>query len=97
LQGAIALYKKINTLAPQYEEGYYNAGLLYLDMDSLGQAYRSFDLTVNIAPAYAAAYYHRGLAAEMLGNLKQAKSDYENVLRLDPEFQSAKTGLQRLK
>ncbi|TAK35568.1 MAG: tetratricopeptide repeat protein [Saprospiraceae bacterium] len=97
LQGAIALYKKINTLAPQYEEGYYNAGLLYLDMDSLDQAYRSFDLTVNIAPAFAAAYYHRGLAAEMLGKLKQAKSDYENVLRLDPEFQSAKTGLQRLK
>jgi tetratricopeptide (TPR) repeat protein len=97
LHGAIALYKKINTLAPQYEDGYYNAGLLYLDMDSPGQAYKSFDLAVNIAPTFAAAYYHRGVAAEMLGNLEQAKSDYENVLSLDPEFQSAKAGLERLK
>lgn len=97
LPEAITLYKKINTLDPQYVDGYYNTGLLYLDMDSLNQAYKSFNLAINIAPTFAAAYYHRGLAAEMLGNRAQAKSDYENVLSLDPDFKSAKTGLVRVK
>ncbi|MFQ5446061.1 MAG: tetratricopeptide repeat protein [Saprospiraceae bacterium] len=97
LPGAIALYKKINTLDPQYVDGYYNTGLLYLDMDSVEQAYKNFDIAVNIAPAFAGAYYHRGLAAEMLGNRTQAKSDYENTLRFDSGFRSAKTGLERVK
>lgn len=97
LNGALKLYKKINTIDPQYTDGYYNAGLLYLDMDSFQQAYRSFDLAVRMAPTFAEGYYHRGVAAELMGNADQAISDYENVLRFDPDFKGAKAGLLRLK
>ncbi len=97
LKGAIQLYKKINAINPQYAEGYYNAGLIYLDMDSVEQAYQSFDLSVKFAPTFAEGYYHRGLTAEMKGDKAQALSDYQNVLRFDPEFASAKEGVQRLK
>lgn len=97
LKGAIQLYKKINTIDPQYAEGYYNVGLIYLDMDSVQQAYKSFDLAVKIAPEFAEAYYHRGLAAEMKGDKAQARSDYENVLRISPDFEGAKAGVQRVK
>jgi len=97
LKGAIALYKKINAINPQYAEGYYNVGLIYLDMDSVKQAYSSFDLAVKMAPEFADAYYHRGLAAELKGDKIQARSDYENTLRFDPDFAGAKEGLQRLK
>ncbi len=97
LKGAIELYRKINKIDPQYTEGYYNVGLIYLDMDSLQQAYNSFDLAVKMAPEFADAYYHRGLAAEMKGDKAQAKSDYENTLRFDPDFAAAKEGVQRLK
>ena len=96
LPGAIRLFKKTNIIDPQYADGYYNTGLLYMDMDSVKQAYQSFDLAVKFAPEFVEAYYHRGLAAELNGNPGQAKSDYENVLRLDPDFESAKAALKRL-
>ena len=97
LKGAIALYKKINTINPQYAEGYYNVGLIYLDMDSVQQAYKSFDLAIQFSPEFAEGYYHRGLAAEKKGDKAQALSDYQTVLRFDPDFVSAKEGVQRLK
>ncbi len=96
LNGAIALYKKINTLDPQYEEGFFNTGLLYLDLDSVEQAYKSFDLAVKVAPSYTLAYYHRGVAAELKKEFGKAKKDYEEVLRLDPDFEGAKEALARL-
>ncbi len=96
LAGAIELYKKINTVDPQYVDGYYNIGLLYLDMDSIDRAYQSFDIAVKYAPQYPDAYYHRGVAAEMKGDKAQALSDYKNVLNFDPDFASAKAGVERL-
>ena len=96
LKGAVKLYKKINSIDPQYVEGYYNTGLLFLDMDSLQRAYESFDIAVKYAPQYPDAYYHRGVAAEMLGNKAQALADYKNVLNFDPDFASAKAGVERL-
>jgi tetratricopeptide (TPR) repeat protein len=96
LGGAIKIYKKINTIDPQYVDGYYNIGLIYLDMDSVRQAYQSFDLAVKFAPTLAGAHYHRGVAAELMGNMAQAKSDYENTLSLDPDYAAAKAALQQL-
>lgn len=97
LKGGIALYKKINTLDPQYVDGYYNLGLLYLDSDSLQSAYESFDRAIKFDPQFAGAYYHRGFTAEKMGNTEQAISDYENVLSLAPDFAGAQAGLRRLK
>lgn len=96
IEGAISLYRQINTIDPQYVQGYYNIGLLYLDMDSLDRAYQSFDIAVKYAPQYPEAYYHRGVAAELLGDKGQAISDYKNVLSFDPEFAGAKAGIERL-
>ncbi|HHM20769.1 MAG TPA: tetratricopeptide repeat protein [Bacteroidetes bacterium] len=96
LRGAIEIYKKINTINPQYTAGYYNTGLLYLDMDSIARAYKSFDLAVQFAPQSPDAYYHRGMAAEMMGNKKQALADYKTVLNFDPDFASAIEGVKRL-
>ncbi len=91
------LYRKINVIDPQYSEGYYNIGLIYLDMDSVEQAFKSFDLAIKVAPEFAEAYFHRGLAAEMKGNKAQARSDYENTLRINPNFEGAKAGVARMK
>jgi tetratricopeptide (TPR) repeat protein len=97
LKGAIQLYKKINTIDQQYVDGYYNLGLIYLDMDSLDQAYKSFDLAIKFDPTFPGAYYHRGHAAELQGKREQAISDFKSTLNLDPEYEAAKAGLQRLK
>lgn len=96
LKGAIETYKEINTIDPQYVDGYFNTGLIYLDMDSVQQAYKSFDIAVKYAPQSPNAYYHRGVAAEMLNNKQQALADFKTVLNFDPEFASAKAGVERL-
>lgn len=96
LAGAIALYKEINTADPQYEDGYFNAGLLYMELDSFNQAYQQFDLTLKVSPTYIKAYAFRALAAESLGKPEQAKSDYEQALRMAPDYELAKEGLARV-
>lgn len=96
LNGAIALYKEINTADPQYEDGYFNAGLLYMELDSFNQAYTQFDLALKVSPTYIKAYAFRALAAEKLGKFGQAKSDFEQALRMAPDYELAKEGLARV-
>jgi len=96
LEGAARLYRKINVLDPQNEEGYYNIGLLYLDMDSLNRAYQSFDLAIKMDPTFVMGYYYRGVAAELKGDLQQARTDYENALKFAPDFERAREALDRL-
>lgn len=96
LTGAIELYKQIVLVDRQYEEAYFNSGLLYLDLDSLAQAQQQFDLAIRVNPAFVSAFYYRGVAAELQGNVEQAKADYEQVLRLAPDFKEAEAALQQL-
>lgn len=96
LSGAIEVYKKINTVDSQYEEAYYNTGLLYLDLDSIPQAKTAFDVAIKVNPTFVQAYYFRGIAAEMLGNKTQAKADFEQALKLAPDYQAAQEALNQL-
>lgn len=96
LNGAIALYKKLNTLDVQYEKGFYNAGLLYLDLDSIAQAREMFDLAIKINPINIQAYAYRGVANEGLGRKQDAKKDYETALRMAPDYEVAVEGLKRV-
>lgn len=96
LKGAIELYKKINTVDQQYEEAYYNTGLLYLDLDSIAQAYQAFDVAIKVNPVFVQAYYFRGVAAEMQGKKAQAKADYEQALKLAPDYEAAQEALNEL-
>lgn len=96
LEGAIELYKKVNVVAPQYEEGYYDLGLLYLDMDSVDRAWQSFDLAVKNSPTYIRAYYYRALASEKKGDINAAIADMKQILNIDPDFEAAKEALEGL-
>lgn len=97
LDGALALYKKIIISHPQYADAYYNAGLLYLDMDSIDRAYQEFNLNIEIEPTFYQAYYYRGVCEEMKGNKANAKKDYQQALDLAPDYDKAKEALARLK
>lgn len=96
LTGAIEMYKKIATVDPQYETSYYNAGLLYMELDSFAQAYQQFDLTLKTSPLHIRAYFYRGLAAELTGDFAQAKADYQQALKLAPGYERAEQALLRL-
>lgn len=96
LPASIAIYKRLIRMHPQYADAYYNSGLLYLDMDSVAQARRQFDLTVQIDPTFIQAYFYRGVTYEMEGDIEKARVDYETALRMNPEYDKPKEGLERL-
>ena len=94
---AIANYRKINRIDPQNPNAYYNIGLAYLQMDSIAQAQRNFNIAVKVDPVYLMGYFYRGYTAELSGDMEAAKQDYQQVLRLDPNFERASEALARLK
>ncbi len=96
LEGSLALFREIVRQDPQYEDAYYNSGLLYLDLDSVLQAHEQFDMALQVNPVHIRAYYYRGVASEMMGNLPAARDDYEQALRLAPDYARAKEGMDRL-
>jgi tetratricopeptide (TPR) repeat protein len=97
LPGALELYQEINRLDRQYEEAYFNAGMIYLKQDSLDKAYELFNIAVGVYPLYVKAYYFRGLTAEMQGNAAQARADYQHALNLLPDYTDAQEGLARVR
>ena len=97
LAEAVEMYRRISRIDPQYEEAYFNSGLIYMDLDSIEQARRQFDIAIKTSPTHIRAYYYRGLAQEMLGNTAAAKADYEQALRMAPNYEKAQEALDRIK
>ncbi|RMF02415.1 MAG: tetratricopeptide repeat protein [Bacteroidetes bacterium] len=96
LEGALDLYRQAALKKPLESSSFYNAGLVYLELDSLVKAREHFNIAIQNDPAYVNAYYYRGYAAEALGQKEQARRDYEQVLRLAPEHEDAQRALARL-
>ena len=97
LEGAVAVFREIGTLNPQYHEAFYNAGLILLDMDSLQAAFQQFDIAVQTRPAEAKYYYYRGVTLELMGQFDRASKEYEQCLIFDTTFEAAQDGLDRIK
>lgn len=97
LAESLVLFREISSLDPQYTDAYFNAGLLYLDLDSIPQAYKQFQVALETNPVFIEGYYYRGVAAEIMGNKEQARRDYEQALRLAPDYQDAQEGIARLR
>lgn len=97
LNGAIALYKTLNTHDHRYVDGFFNAGLLYMELDSVEQAYKQFDLVNKVSVTHVKAYYFKGLAAERLGRADEARALYEQALIFAPEYDLPQEGLARLR
>ncbi|MFK7980321.1 MAG: tetratricopeptide repeat protein [Saprospiraceae bacterium] len=96
-QGAIETYRQINAIDPDYSESFFNTGIIYLEMDSLAEAKKHFNMAVETSPTYIIAYYYRGLVLEMEGNIAGAKKDYQTTLNFNPAFERAQEALERLK
>ena len=96
LQKALSVYRQLNIIDPTYEDAFFNSGIIYLEMDSLKQAYNHFNLAVQTSPTFILAYYYRGLVQEQEGKIVEAKKDYKQTLSLDPSFERAVEALKNL-
>lgn len=80
---AIKTFKQIHTIDREYADPYVNIGLIYLEYDSLKQAYNNFNIAAEVEPTMAKAFYYRALTAEKLGNIDASIEDYKNARNLD--------------
>ncbi len=96
LKEAIEVYQEITRIDPQYEEAYFNMGLLYMDLDSIGRARKQFDILVKVAPLHIRGYYYKGLCSELLAQHQEAKNSYAQALRMAPDYADAQAGLERV-
>jgi tetratricopeptide (TPR) repeat protein len=93
---AIRLFQEITRIEPQYADAHYNAGLLYLDLDSIPQAYRAFDLAIQTDPVHIRSYFYRGLCSEMQGRYEKARADYHQALSFSPDYADPAAALRRI-
>ncbi|MEZ4909003.1 MAG: tetratricopeptide repeat protein [Saprospiraceae bacterium] len=93
---ALETYREMSIKNPDYPSSYLNAGLLYMNMDSLKQAYDNFNILVNIDRANPKAYYYRGYVNYLIGNKDNSKEDFEQALKIAPDFTEAKEMLEKL-
>lgn len=95
--GAIKKYREINITSPDYTEAYLNAGLVYMDMDSLEQAFEQMNILAGIEPQNPLPYYYRGLIHKAYGNVEAAEIDFQNAVNLAPDFDLAENELAEVK
>jgi tetratricopeptide (TPR) repeat protein len=96
LDRAIAEYRRASMIDRQYVAGNFNAGLLYMELDSVARGRNEFNIVIKNDPLHIRAYFYRGYATELLGDTASARRDYETALRLAPDFTLPREGLERL-
>lgn len=96
LNEAIKLYRKTSEIDRQYVAGHFNAGLLYLEMDSVAVAERELNIVLKNDPIHIRGYFFRGYARELQGNVEGAREDYATALRFSPDYELALAGMARL-
>ncbi|MBK7338547.1 MAG: hypothetical protein IPJ00_21480 [Saprospirales bacterium] len=95
LPEALKLFQEMALVDPQNADAHYNSGLLYLDMDSIPQAYQAFNLAIQTDPVHPGLF----LSGNFRGNARQkeqARADYAQALRLAPDYQDARSALEAL-
>ena len=96
LVGALLIFKKMQKLDSQNVDSYFNAGLIYLDLDSIKEASLSFNKAVSLNPLLVEGQYYCGLSAEWLGEFEKARKFYQTALRLAPDYKDPQEGLIRI-
>lgn len=93
IPGALKIYKEISTKNRQYTDAYINAGILYIEQDSLKQAFEQMNILAGVQPENPFAYYYRGVIHKAYGNYESAEIDLQNAVNLQPLFTQAKDEL----
>mgnify|MGYP005990368369 CR=1 FL=1 len=93
---AIALYRQTTEIDQQYVAGNFNAGLLYMELDSVNRAQEQFNIVVKNDPIHIRGYFFRGYTYELQGNKDKARENYAVALRFSPDYPLALAGMERV-
>lgn len=95
-QKAISLYKEITKSHPKYVDAFLNCGILYLEKDSLDQAYEMFNIMVGTEPKDWAGYYYRGKVLYAKGKLQDALNDFRSSRNLNDTNKEAEEMIAKI-
>jgi tetratricopeptide (TPR) repeat protein len=90
LSEALLNYEKAIELNPLYVKGYFNKGVVLLEVKNDIAAIQAFSKTISLDPNYLDAYLNRGNAYCYISDYKSAINDYNFCLAKDPSNQLAK-------
>ena len=86
LVSKIKRYDKLILSKPNYAEGYFNRGVLFLQLGRFKEAIKDYDRAIQIKPDYADAFNNRGIALQELGQLELAIESYDRAIQIKPDY-----------
>ncbi|MEZ4938115.1 MAG: tetratricopeptide repeat protein [Crocinitomicaceae bacterium] len=97
LDSAMAQYRTIVKIDPNYAIAWFNQGWVYMNRsDEIDSAIFYFEHAIEADSLYADAYNNLGYCYEKKKDLNQAKSYYLKAIEVDPMHEKAKKNLQTL-
>ncbi|MBC7884618.1 MAG: tetratricopeptide repeat protein [Saprospiraceae bacterium] len=97
IPGALEIYRTINLSDKTYMDAYLNAGLLYLELDSIDRAFEQFDIMTGMAPTNYMGFYMRGIVNEKKGKKEDALRDYESASHLNKDDKKVQDAIASIK
>lgn len=89
IEEAITLYKEMHVDAPDYIPAYLNAGILFMENDSLDRAIEEFSIIIGRVPQDDGGYIYRSEAYTLKGDFEAALADANTALRLNDKSTKA--------
>jgi len=68
-------------LNPDYAEGYYSRGDVFIKLGQLRQAIYDFDRAIVLKPDYVKAYNNRGIVYGKMGQYYPAIENFNEIIR----------------
>lgn len=92
---AIAEYKKVVQLRPDFPQAYNNLGVALKRKGELAQAAENFNKALERQPDFGAALSNRGWVFAEQNKWSDARRDFEQALKINPEDDGALYGLSQ--
>ena len=86
---AVQCFDKVLQIDPEFEDAWYQEGLVFSTIGAPGEAVKYFDKALEINPDNEDALYNEGLALFRLKKYSEAMEYFDKVLELDPNNEKA--------
>jgi len=96
LDQAIEVYKKAHQMDPSASETFYNAGLLYLELDSLDGAESMFTIAIGNDPSFSKPYFYRAEVHFSREEWEEAMADYKRTQQLNPQSRGVEQRIEEI-
>ncbi len=90
---AIACYKRVIELRPNFAEAYNNLGTTFLNAGDGQTAVPAFEKALALRPDYPEAHNNLGTVHRILGELEEAATSYKKAIKINPRFTDAYVNL----